>query len=589
MWKIYFHLFLVEFFLGRTSCLRKEDDDPNALNQNYYHYLMDNLDKSYSPCSQFYPYVCNKWPDNHKENKDNYDSVGGMLFHEINMEIKEYLETSTVSNMSDQVKLIKDFYMSCVEDKDYKPLEFMQRLEKEENMKWALLTPLEDKDVVFDWPSTMAIFRKYGLNDLLVEQWTTSRERFDYIKESDMDQLKESIPLPQGAMEFMDLWKDLDEFEDKFGTMLVDEEEKKEYKFKEIPYPWLKKYLSAMVEPPGLKANTKFTFDNIECLEGLDKLLKQYDDAFLCRYLEVRFLLYLEKAGILGKPNECLSMATTLLNLPAEWIYQELHPELMPEIPKLQHMFQNIIANVNSTLQKAKALDIIPQEFFQILETMQLQVGYLNSENATKYLEIIYGNLTLNPQDYYGNYLKLLNFHFELEVYLAHGSKNIFYSSPTYKVEAWDFGTQYNAKLNHLIIPLAVLRPPLYHLAYEDIFKHSALGSFIASKIFDPLHLMHGVKSSDIYNLADITSLQSPFQIYFSSLNSKSNRIEKYQTLFNITSQLELKQLFYINAVHYLCASNYEDTDRINLIVGKLNDFNDAFDCKLNKFLKEIS
>ncbi|XP_011291587.1 uncharacterized protein LOC101899856 [Musca domestica] len=534
MWKIYFHLLLVAFFLGRTTCLRKEDDDPSTLNQNYYQHLMDNLDKSYSPCSQFYPYVCNKWPDNHKEDKYNYDSVGGMLFHEINMEIKEYLETSTVSNMSDQVKLIKDFYVSCVEGKDYKPLEFMHRLEKEENMKWALLTPLEDKDVVFDWPSTKAVFRKYGLNDLLVEQWTTSRERFEYIKESDMEQFKETIPLPQGAMDFLDLWKDLDEFEDKFGTMSVDEEEKKEYKFKDIPYPWLKKYLSAMVEPPGLKANTKFTFDNIESLKSLDKLLKQYDNVFLCRYLEVRFLLYLEKAGILGKPNECLSMATTLLNLP-------------------------------------------------------LQVGYLNSENATKYLEIIYGNLTLNPQDYYGNYLKLLNFHFELEVYLAHGSKDIFYNSPTYKVEAWDFGTQYNAKLNHLIIPLAVLRPPLYHLAYEDIFKHSALGSFIASKIFDPLHLMHGVKSSDVYNLADITSLQSPFQIYFSSLNSKSNRIEKYQSLFNITSQLELKQLFYINAVHYLCASDYEDTDRVNLIVGKLNDFNEAFDCKLNKFLKEIA
>ncbi|XP_011291588.1 uncharacterized protein LOC105261680 [Musca domestica] len=580
------HLFLVVLSFGLASCSTK-DEDATAVNQNHYHHLMDNLHQNYSPCSEFYEYVCSKWPENHKENKDDYNSVGKMMYHEANVEIIEYLENSDVSGMPDHVKLVKDFYMSCAQGKDYNPLEFMHWLEREENMKWALLTPLEDKDVVFDWPSTMAIFRKYGFNDFLVELWSKAKESFEYITESQMESFKERIALPSGAMDFMDLWKTIEEFEQKFGEIQVAEPEEKKYKFKDLPYTWLRKYLSLLVKPQHVDEDKLLAINNVVCMEDLDRLVKEYDDAFLCRYLELHFLMYLQQAQDLGKANICMAMTANILDMQVEWIYEQLHPELKKEIPKIQQMFNNIIKNVNASLQGAKG-DVVPQEFFGKLETMKLYVGNFPLPNMTEFLNTLYKDAKLDANDFYGNYMQLLKLTAAMQMNNAKGHLEKFYQTPTYRIFTWTFRMQYFDNINLLILPLGLLRPPLYHLAYEDIFKASGLGSIMAEGIFKPLYdLDDPANPADIDNLVDFISLYSPFEIYFSSL--QPDEIKRYEGMFNTTSLQQLKQLFYINGIHYQCEEDYADEDRVSFNIINLPAFNDAFDCKLNKFLKKMT
>ncbi|XP_011291589.1 uncharacterized protein LOC105261681 [Musca domestica] len=589
--KLFFHLAVVAFFLCVVVARANATEDPKILNQNYYRHLMENLDKGKSPCSKFYPYVCAKWIESNKENKDTYDSIQQLMNYEANMEIIEYLEKTPVADMPDHVKIVKDFYESCTKSKELKLKEFMHHIEKEDNMKWALLTPLENKDVVFDWPSTMAIFRKYGFNDFLVEQWNGPKSIFKYIKKSNMKHLRKNLRLPEGTMDFMDLWSLIDDFEDKYNEVEVQKPEERLYKFKDLPYAWFKKYLTTLMEPHHLDDNMEINIYNIVCLEDLDKLLRDYDAAFLCRYLEVRFLLYLEEVDIPGNANECMTQAKMIFTMATDWIYKELHPEVLQEIPRLDQMFENLIRNVNSTLQMAAKPTIVPLEFFEKLETMKLQVGQLPLENSEEILKSNYENMKLDLQDYPGIYLKMLQFYFETQMKVAattpSASVEKLYKTPTYSLQSWDFRPTYEAETNRLILPFAAMRPPFYHVAYDDIFKVSSMGSILTANIFGPLYYMEGLPNSDIDILSESMALYSTYEIYFSSLQPEE--LSRYESMFNMTSLQELKQLFYINALHYSCELDDDDEDILNLHVINMSGFNEAFECNVNKFLKQLS
>ncbi|XP_073831820.1 uncharacterized protein [Musca autumnalis] len=504
--------------------------------------LMNNLNDNVRPCTQLFHHVCSKWSEKHADNIPNYNSVMTKLAHEANMEIKTYLEKTRVEDMPHSEKMVKNFYESCMKDNhEFDRFKFMHWLEKEKNMKWALLTPVADKNVVFDWTSTMAIFRKYGFNDLLVEEWTSSKDTFDYVKPMQMEFYKNFLTLPSGAMDFMELWPLIDEFEQKIGDIKVEQPEEKTYKFHELPYPWMKKYLTAVVEPKQLDGNMELSIANTVCLEDLDKLLSQYDKAFLCRYLEVRFLLYLEKASARTTSNACMLQVATYLSMATEGIYMKLHPELLLEIPQIHQMFGNLVKNINKTLQMDKE-NIIPQEYFTTLETMKLQVG--NTYPHTESLEAHYQDLNLQADDYYGNFLKIMKF--SNKPLLDDSDRKTLYQTPTLLVPYWNVLPRYAYQTNTLIVPFGLLREPFYNAAYADIFKQSSLGTLLAPK-----------------------------------------ESERYQKMFNMTTaeeqvQQQLQQLFFINEMHTHCEWFYAAADRFNTVLMDLSYFNEAFELKIN-------
>ncbi|XP_073832759.1 uncharacterized protein [Musca autumnalis] len=581
-----FVLLLLMVIIGLVNCTKNSDS--NAINQKHYRVVMQNLDGDFSACSQFYSYVCSKWLDKHLDG--DYTSMMDMIHYSGNVEVKKYLENTSFGDMPNYAKLVKNFYKSCKESQEYQPLELMHRLEKEENMTWALLTPVKNEErLTFDWPSTMATFRKYGFNDMLVDQWSSIHDDFEYVTESNMESLNTSITLPADTIDFMELWQQIDEFENKFAEVKAKQRTEKVYKFNELPYGWLKKYLTALVPAEKLYDNRKFRVRNTVCMEGLDKLLQQYDDKFLCRYLEVRFLLHLEKANRRATPHECLLQSTSLLNPAMEGIHLQLHPELLDEIPQIKQMFENIVKSVNKTLQMAKDEAIVPQEIFTKLGMMKLQVGnFPPLEKATEILTTFYKNLNLQNNDYYGNYLKLLKFHYELE---SQGPGNIkletFSNTATYSITNWDTNLSYDDNNNLLRVPFAVLRPPMYHLAYERIFKHSSLGVFMALRMFDLFYLMDDSNTRDVSNLSYLTSLNSALEVFLPSLQSEVEA-GRLQTMFNMTSVQQLKQMFFINAVHCFCENNDEDAEVVNYMLMNMSEFIDAFDCKFTRFYKKF-
>ncbi|XP_073831822.1 uncharacterized protein [Musca autumnalis] len=479
--------------------------------------------------------------------------------------------------------MTKNFYDSCMESQEFDPMEFMHWLENKEKMTWALLTPLDTKGVVFDWPSTMAIFRKYGFNDMLVDQWDKPTINYQFLNEKDMVDLAQSMTLPYGTMNFEQIWKYIDELEDKFLEIQVKKPKEEIYKFKELPYEWLKKYVRALMGGQ-LDPNMELSMKNVVAMKELNEVLVEYQDYFLCIYLEVRFLKYLERANKRDTPNACMEQTASLLTPATEWIHSQLHPELVQEIPEMQQIFGDVVKNLQKTLRMGQEEGIIPQEFFRKLETVRLQVGnFPSSANTMASLESYYKNLQLHANDYYGNYMEILKFHFELEP----KDKDMFFNTRTYTMPSWDDTPFYDLDKNVYVLPFAVLRPPIYHVAYENIFKQSALATIMALRLFEDFELLgDGTDKIDTLNLTYLASFSSSFEIFFSSLQDKEAK--RYLSMFEMTSLQELKQMFFINAVHYLCEKDDDEAEVVNYMLMDLSEFNSAFDCKFNRVFKKF-
>ncbi|XP_073831813.1 uncharacterized protein [Musca autumnalis] len=534
--------------------------------------LMDNLNGEYNPCTQLYSYVCSKWSDKHADNVDNYDSVLSMINYESNLEIKEYLENTRMEDMPRYEQIAKNLYESCMKDNfEFNYLKRIQWLEQEENMKWALLTPVDDKDVVFDWTTTMAIFRKYGFNDMFVEQWRF-KTWYKYINSYKMKLFKKELPLPSGAMDFMELWPLIQGFEQKLRN--IKGQEAQTYKFHELPYPWLRKYLTTLAKPKQLDANMKLTIDNVAGMDKLDELIKQYDEAFLCRYLEIRFLLYLDWFNLFRKAGDCMTPVTIYLTKATESIYMKLHPELLLELPRIQQMFEDIKKNLNKTLDMNKVY-MVPRQFFTTLEQMKLQVGDTYSTNSTERLEAHYKDLNLHADDYYINLFKILKFINKPKLEDDDSDKKIFYTASTLFPPYWTVSPMYKDAQNVVTVPFGLLRTPFYNAAYADIFKLSSLGSMMTDCILESLIFMGFVSKHD----PDMNGIHPSYEIFFSFLQPED--IERYTNMFTMTSVEQLQQLFFINEMHTYCERTNYRIDGVNAM--RMADLDEAFQCNFNR------
>ncbi|XP_073831812.1 uncharacterized protein [Musca autumnalis] len=603
--KTFAQLLLVEAILVVLCFSEDIAMDHMAINQKQRSLLMDHLDVDYEPCTDFYKYTCYKLADIHEEYGHNYTTIAEMLNYEVNMEIIEYLEKTPVKDMPGFVEMLKNFYVSCTESQEFSPLKFMHWMEREENFKWALFTPNDGSENVeeFSWPATLALFHKYGFNDVFLEDFIQyldlssiminlkkpNCDTYSFVNPNQLEEYNISIPLPQGTMDFMKLWEIIDKFEDKLNKIRPEKEEKI-FTYNELPYPWLKQYITALLKPETPDDQMKVNIDNIAYMEAFDNLLKEYDGLFLCRYLEVRFLQHLEMANRRSSPNECMTNARTLPILPMviEWIYQQLHPELLEEIPKIQQMFKNVVKNIKKTLQMDK-YGLIPEKFFTKLENMHLMVGSLPKENARFFLEIYYGYLQLTTNDYYGNYMRLLELKPKLEYnYVAYisnpyRSREFVFTPPSYTYDS-EIYPKYYPSMNALMLPLALLRPPVYHVAFEDIFKQSSLATLMGMGIFETFGKQYGFHDGDVQKIAGATAMHASFEIFFSSLTEEE--ISKYLTMFGFTTLQQLKQMFILNAVYYKCQWYSANTAPIDSMVNNLSYFLESYDCKLESFLK---
>ncbi|XP_005181346.1 uncharacterized protein LOC101899681 [Musca domestica] len=580
------------------------EDDHKTINEKQRSLLMDNFDTDFRPCTTFYNYACYKWSENHKAKRDNYTNVAEMLNYEVNLELMEYFEKTPESNMPGFVKMVKDFFVSCRETAELTILDFMHLLERQENMKWALFTADNSEDFVFDWTAIAARFRKYGFNYLFRSEAKKSPDAdkftmyfkmpnfssFNYIFHFEMEEYNRTIPLPSGTMNFEELWEIIDTFEDKFREIKVPKEtEPTMFKFHELPYPWMQSYLKALLHPQAIDPDMEVGVYNMAYMATLDNFLKPYDAIFLARYIELRFMQIFDKLNQRSYPSKCMTITKNIFPMATEYIYGQMHPELVEEVPKIKQIFENMVRSVNKSLH-LDVSGVIPKAFFDKLETMHMKVGNLPQERDAKdLLESYYAQLKLTPSDYYLNNLEIMKFYFKFwqdSKYAVEDDMMFYQNKPNYDYEA-DIEPTYVASMNLFIYPLGLFRPPVYHADFEDIFKQSSLATLMAVRIFDAFLGVDddGFPADDVKQIAGVIGLYSSFEAFFSTLTAEE--ISRYQTMFGFTTLQQLKEMFLLGSVHYKCEwipaslQHYVDST-----VSHLSAFTEVYDCKLNNYVK---
>ncbi|XP_011291584.1 uncharacterized protein LOC105261678 [Musca domestica] len=601
--KIVIQLFLLLATFAALVCSNDDDNDLLAINRKHHQQVMEHLRTDFDPCSQYYEYVCAK-----RQSSDDDNSEA------MNMEIKEYLEKTPLEEMPEFGKAFRDFFESCMQEDKFDWSKFIQRVEQEENMKWSLfLTPNSSnrhEGVVLYWPSTLATFRKYGLNDILLSVSRVYRNAtnfwlyldnpltLDLVEDDERHEYQQAIKLPPEAMMTLeDLWPRISAFEEEVENIdsLRWSGEEGTFKFNQLPYPWLQKYIGTLMESQDIEANVEIVISDMAYMKALDRLVREYGNDFICRYLEIRFIKHLgmenDKRGSL---NKCMSYAKRFMPMATEWIYGQIHPELIAEIPKIHEHFEQVRYNINKTLHTHNN-GIIAPEFLRKLQTMHFKVGNLPQENTTELLENYYLRLKTNSGDYYGNYLKLLKFHRDVIDDMSESYKNLdnlqadkafFFKTPNIEAES-DIHPQYIANMNLLILPLGVLRPPVYHVGFENLFKVSSLDTLLGVSVFAAFPRLY--KDLSIYaipQIVGITSLHSSFETFFSSL--PADEMEKYLKMFDLTSLQQLQQLFFANAIQHQCTWRFYKSRHVNTVTNHLAEFIEAYDCKALKLLRKF-
>ncbi|XP_013117349.2 neprilysin-11 [Stomoxys calcitrans] len=560
------------------------------------------MDDSIMPCSDFYEYACGKWPELNEAHKDDYTTAEEKANHEVNMELTQYMDNIPMSDQPEFVQKAYSLYTSCTDNEQFNGLNYLWWFKSHKNLEWALWPSDEGvSDGHLNWAKTLGTFRRFGMLNIFVDLRMfvdkedpsknvlrlTKPESFAPLTHEDIEHLNKALDI---KTTFEEKWNDLSEFE-KLLQKLNDEKEDDDNEIellnsiKDQPVvDVLQRYVAASLDLPALPDSMEISVENYHYMESLDALLRAYDDEFLCGYLEVRFLWYLYENLKYFSDEYCMATTRARMPMATHWIYGQLHPELEAQIPAINEMFINLIGHMKKSLSSDKKA-IVPKSFLDKLDTIQLKVGNYPRFDTIEVLESFYANVTLNSSDFYGNCLQLLEFHANIE--LSNTNNELKIDVNTYFDKADAMGSSiypyYREADNIVVVPLALLRPPLYHWGWMDIYKYSSLGYNLLHALHMSLAYQNGFGYADSLRIADIGSLNSAYHAHFHDQNVSASEITQFGYM-----QMDWKQLFFLNFAHTHCQNDIssQDYNAVNFISTQMPEFVKVFDCKLNSFLE---
>ncbi|XP_013117346.2 uncharacterized protein LOC106094658 [Stomoxys calcitrans] len=515
----------------------------------------------------------------------------------------QFMENASLSDMPEFVKKTHDFYTSCTLEYEFKSLPYMKWLEEHEGLKWALLTPISDTNTHFDWVHALATFRKYGMNGSFINEMLYPKDAeasktivgiskfrptygLDLFWDYEFEALNQTLSYSAGIRHLVDFFTEIHDFKEllaKLDELKEVEQDKKLMMAKDIPFLWLKKYLKIVLDLKSVNPDLQIYITDMLYLESLDALLKEYDDKFLSRYLELKFLAHLFYNYKHTSAMACIESTRGLMPTAMHWIYEQLHPELEQEIPMVYEMFERVLKLSKETLLLDKSGVVTPTVLSKF-DKLHFKIGNLPRVDTIKVLESFYSNLTLVNSDYYGNHLKLLKFYFK--VYHTSTSfaeiKNInqYFNKTEHYDTAADVYPIYLAASNLIIVPSELLRAPLYHWGYNEFFKQSSLGTIMAYYIYSALDV-NSLSRTDLEKVAGIGSFYTSYNLIFPA---KPEHMNEYQAITKLMD-MPLEPVFFLNAVQYYCEW-LSSADALNSYVMLLPEFSTTYGCKLNSFLK---
>ncbi|XP_061398234.1 neprilysin-2-like [Musca vetustissima] len=635
----------VSIFLANGQTAAAIENKHRGVNRQHEKYIESCINLNVDPCENFYEYACGKWQEYQvsEGGEDIYTEMLGLASYKANKELARKLDVMELNDMPDFVKKFKIAYDSCVTLKDFDLLHYVKWLRNNENITLPAMDEFNYEDTQnFDWIESLAVLRRYGLNRILIQENMIvtnndtkkmilsigqPEDNFLKLTSKNLKSLLNSMSISLDPMDFQILWQEIQQIEQRIKIMQMDEEEQSDdmyVKLKDLTLPWLRKYLSRLLNQSVLDDNIEVQIVNINYLVSLvDNLTKDFNNFQICKYLAIRFLWLLHQNTPTNFSHwECADMLHSLLPLASNWLYREQHSQLTYIVPEMEQIFQNIVLQFNQSLNEQKSF-LNPKSFQYLskkLWAIKLKIGNLPEIRTTEFVEHFYGNISLSSEDFYGNHLKLLDFAF----YATHvivpnipqtDSMQYFYifslddnilPSPYYDVDQ-----------NIVVVPYTSLRPPIYHRNFEQVYKYSALGSAIGHEIFhcfdntglqfDATGLINTAEYNRILEtpiiaknikcinnlnpasldekIADISGLRYTYKAFVKQFPKAHT-----QTRLIHGKSMKLTEIFFLNFAQYYCDiegneddDNYDEhglaSDRVNDALGNLIEFSNVYNC----------
>ncbi|XP_075156715.1 membrane metallo-endopeptidase-like 1 [Haematobia irritans] len=597
-------LLIAVALIGLAQAEEDYEHEPNyAYNARQRREIFESMDRDNKPCSNFYEYACGNWFANHGAGSRSYDSVIEMINYEVNTELIQFMENTRMTDKPEFVKKAHAFYTSCGVEYEFKTLPYVKWLEEHEGHKSALLSSSQDVQAKFDWVHTLAIMRKHNLNGVFINELLKPKDGFGSpviveiskfknenglytLSNYEVEELNKTFSHPPGVKHMAEYYEEIYEFENllaKLDEIKETEHDSKVIAVKDLPFAWLKKYLEIVLNQKSLDPNMEIYLSDLHYLESLDALLKEYDDVFLSRYLEVKFLMNYYWAYKRGSSMDCIRHTRGLMPMAMHWIYEQLHPELEQEVAVVIEIYEKTLNEIKKTLHSDKSGLIAPASI-EKLDKLHFKVGNLPRPETVQILESFYGNLTLSYSDYYGNQMRLLEFYFdnyhEQSTYSEIKNIQHFFNVTEDYQSGMGIHPIYLETSHVIIVPFELLRSPIYHWGYDRFFKQSSLGTIIGQYIYSALD-SDNLGKSNMEQIAQIGSIHASYEIIFSDKPENLNKSKFIGKMMD----MPLEQVFFLNAAQYYC-ENYANPGILNNILSKLGIFSSTYDCQLNSFLK---
>ncbi|XP_058974985.1 uncharacterized protein LOC101889416 [Musca domestica] len=595
--QIFFAIFAIA---GGNWLCHAEDSLRERVNHEYEKQLAEALDTERDPCLEFHSYSCAGWWPKQPQDQFDYMSVRDKIKYVANREFQDYFSNEKLLKSKPRfVRQANNFYKSCQANPELNVMHYIKWLKKYEHIKWALLAPQkpvfiadynyeeeggdggdnadddddDDYDTEeYDWLHVLAVARKYGMNDIFIEESlastgpnkeflimhlsrNTQKYGFQRLMNGNVYQINKTIEIPPGKKDMIDYYNEVMDFETRLKDIEIKETNHTEevLQLKDLPFEWLRRYVKLILDNDKLNEEMLVTLSHRSYFEAVDKLIKEYRPARLSRLVEMRFLVYLYQQHNIP----CIELTRSLLPMAMSWIFEDLHPLSQDEHNEIQQIFNQTLKYLNQTLVEVEPKHTVPAETLRKLGEIKLKIGNLPRQDTVKILEAYYSNINLNPYHYFSNHLQLLNLYTEFNqktTLASEWNKNpeIFFDISEGMPKFDELYTRYLPSINVLLLPSYYLIPPIYHPYYENIYKYSSLGTILASGILSSLEIP-GINEKDQNMLAHVGSLKAAYHALFSP--DHGSPISEDRTIIETQLQnLTQQQLFFVNSLYRDCS-----------------------------------
>uniref|UniRef100_A0A1I8P7W8 Peptidase M13 N-terminal domain-containing protein n=1 Tax=Stomoxys calcitrans TaxID=35570 RepID=A0A1I8P7W8_STOCA len=616
-------------------------------------------------CGNFYEYACHKWS-----------------FLTMASEAIGELEEKTGKQMENIIKVfptliypqflasIYNQYQSCKNRGEFEVLDYLKWMNANTAINWPLVRQKEhraeeeEEAASPDWIELLALTRTYGFHDIFIYEHVTQRhddptKLIIEIKRPALytiADLKSQIYDPKGHLQHMDLESFRNFQKDLLNMTLhfVERVEKASFAHitdskcrpsntkpqmvtvseLQLQLPWLVKYLETLLNRSPLDADMRIYINSVEYLQTVYSFMNERGNRFINDYIQLKFLIYLQMKYF-SRSYKCDQDIRESFPLAMQWAYEQNNVQLKWQIPKVEKIYENLKVEFRQSLLKNayNFSENVHQYLLDKLDNLQLMMGSMNVFELQRY----YTNLSLAKNNYYGNHLLILNFHFN-RLHKALDKEQLTPSSP----EMWHFQQfvefdqrldktlslahlpKFYPRLNVIYFPLTLLQPPYYEDGLSEEFIYGSIGFWLAHEIvrsFDQHHLAYDAKGK--VNTQMLQQFQSNqkfersllvFRLNFSEnyLNDiedvgndlgglklayntfaaikRVNHLNKTFTLHNRSFTSE--QLFFLSYAQNFCGALcnfghlggffYDSCKRVNLPVQKFQEFHQAFGCSGN-------